>query len=979
MKKIILALLVLSIFVFYSFDKSQGAEKHTDANGYTYETVKEDPQKVRVYKLNNGLTVYLVRMEDAPRIQTFIAVRAGSTYDPKETTGLAHYLEHMMFKGNSRIGSLDWPKEKEILQQISDLYEQHKKTSDTLVKKKIYHHIDSLSLIAAKYCVASEYDKMVSSIGATGTNAWTSNEQTVYVNDVPSNELNKWLMLESTRFSELTLRLFHTELETVYEEFNMSQDRDNTRLLNKFMATLFPTHPYGTQTTIGKADHLKNPSMVNIHHYFKTYYVPNNMALCLSGDLDYDKTIKMIDTSFGSLKPNANLPAFNSPVEKLLDSVKVATVYGPDVERVILAFRFNGYKTKDRLMVTLLDRILGNGTAGLIDLDINQKQKAIDAGCWTDFMKYYGYHAFMGRAKEGQKLEEVKDLLLAEIEKIKKGDFEDWLVTAAVNDIALDHIKTRDNYKWLPNDFVEAFTNDISWEDYIRFDKDLEKITKKELVDFANEHYGNNNYVVAYKRGGKDDNIVKVNKPEISPIQLNREQNSDFFKEFSSVKTEKTAPVFVDFKKEISQSDLQKNLTFYSVKNKRNELFELTYIVDQGAYNNKLIPLAMRYLSYIGTRKYGPGKLKQELYVRGLSFEPKAMEYRCALSISGLNKSMEQGIQLMEQIINDSKPDTAIYQEFVRDILKQRDDAKKSKEIILNAAMLNYGIYGPKNPFNDLVPADSLYKIKPETLTNLIKNLFKFQHYFFYYGISEGDKVKKVLAKYHKADPNLKECIVKKVYEENEFAQNKVYFINYDMVQTNYIMVSKGQAFDPALIPYSQIFSEYFGSGLSSVVFQEIRESRALAYSAYAAYSAPSRPWNSFNIRAFVATQADKVPAANEAMTNLLNHMPHAEIQFKSSKESILKRIETERIIKSGIFWYYLRMKDLGIDHDSRMETYQKVGSMTMDDLEEFFYTHLNNKKYTYLIIGKKGDLNSADLDKMGEYRELTLKELFGY
>ena len=237
----------------------------TDQNAYTYQQVEGDETGVRIYKLNNGLTVYLAQNDDAPRIQTYIPVRTGSNNDPSDNTGLAHYLEHMMFKGTSKLGTLDWEKEKVLLDQISDLYEQHKAEQNPEKKKEIYRKIDEISQEASQYAIANEYDKAISSLGATGTNAHTWLDETVYKNNIPNNELEKWLKIEKERFSGLVLRLFHTELESVYEEFNRAQDND-VRLVNyALMEALFPKHPNGQQTTLGKSEHLKNPSMKAIH------------------------------------------------------------------------------------------------------------------------------------------------------------------------------------------------------------------------------------------------------------------------------------------------------------------------------------------------------------------------------------------------------------------------------------------------------------------------------------------------------------------------------------------------------------------------------------------------------------------------------------------------------------------------------------------------------------------------------------------
>jgi len=267
-------LFFLSVTVFFISCKQKSVENDVttitskDDNGFSYESVTNDPTGLRLYTLDNGLKVYLGKNEEEPKIQTLIAVRAGSKYDPADNTGLAHYLEHMVFKGTDKIGTQDYAKEAVLLQEISDLYEEHKAEQDSEKKKDIYKKIDEVSLEASKVSIANEYDKMVNSLGAEGTNAFTSNEQTVYVNKIPSNELDKWLNVESERFSKLVLRLFHTELEAVYEEFNRGQDSDQRKQYFAVLENLYPNHPYGTQSTIGKSEHLKNPSMEAIHNYF---------------------------------------------------------------------------------------------------------------------------------------------------------------------------------------------------------------------------------------------------------------------------------------------------------------------------------------------------------------------------------------------------------------------------------------------------------------------------------------------------------------------------------------------------------------------------------------------------------------------------------------------------------------------------------------------------------------------------------------
>ncbi|MFA8436499.1 MAG: M16 family metallopeptidase [Marinifilaceae bacterium] len=973
---------ILMLPVILSFLTSCGAkEKYrmvekTDANGYKYETVTNDPMGVRIYTLQNGLKVYLSVNRDEPRIKTFIPVKAGSTYDPAETTGLAHYLEHMMFKGTDEIGTVNWKEEKALLKKISDLYEAHKKTSDPAEKKAIYAQIDKLSGEAGKYAVANEYDKLVATIGARGTNAYTTFERTVYMNDIPSNELEKWLEIEKERFETLVLRIFHTELEAVYEEFNMSQDRDSRKSSYALMAGLFPHHPYGTQTTLGKAEHLKNPSMVNIHNYFDSYYVPNNMAIAMSGDLNFEETIKLVDKTFGKLK-TGNVPEFKSPVEEPISAPVVKEVFGPDAESMSLAFRFKGLGSEDEKFVTLIDGLLNNSKAGLIDLNLNQKQKVLRAGCYADFLMHYGMHKFYGKPRQGQKLEEVTKLVLAEIEKIKKGEFEDWLIDAVINDYRLSKIRSQES-NWRAHEFAETFANNVNWVNHLKFVDELEKITKEQLVKFAQEHY-KDNYVVVYKRKGKDEHVVKVDKPQITPASIDRKSQSEFYKKLTAKETPALKPLWVDFKKEIHTEELTPGVEFDYLKNKSNELFNLVYIFDMGKNNIKQLPIAVDYLPYLGTDKYTAAELQQEMFKYGLSLGVNSSNERCYVYISGLEKSFDKGLELIEHILANAKADAEAYQKYVDGILKKRADRKLNKNQILQGALMNYAKYGKKSAYTDVLSEKELRSIDPNSLTDLIGTLKEYKHRVFYYGVNDQEKVVAHLKAKHQLAAELKDVPAPVVYPELEYNKDKVFFVDYDMVQANLIMLSKDEKLNTKLMPEINLFNEYYGGSMASIVFQEIRESRALAYTAYSYFSTPSQKDRSHYSFSYVATSVDKVEEATKAMLNLLNGMPYEEKQFDEARQNLVKKIESERITKESIYWTYLRNLRKGIDYDYRQDVYEKVKMADLNDVKTFFEKHIANKPHAFLVVASKKDIDMKVLSRLGEVHELSLEEIFNY
>ena len=515
MKKNPCLLVVVAFFIFSACENGSVYEKKTaESNGYRYEYVANDPLKVRIYTLENGLKVYLSQYAAEPRIQTQIAVKAGGKNDPADNTGLAHYLEHIMFKGTPDFGTLDWEKEKVYLDSIERMFENYAALTDSIQRRDYYKLIDHVSNEASNYAIAAEYDKMVSEIGARGTNAYTTEDRTVYINDVPANQLENWIQIEANRFRQIVPRLFHTELEAVYEEKNRSLDNDRWKTFEALYASTFTKHPYGTQTVIGTIEHLKNPSITAIKKYFETYYRPNNVAICLSGDLDYDKTIALVDKHFGGWQPNDQLPEWSRVEENPITAPVIKEIYGPDAEWVNIGFRFKGRSSEEYALLQLTDMILANSKAGLIDINLKQQQKVLEAGAYLDALNDYSIHTFSGQPREGQSLEEVKNLLLEQIELVKNGEFEDWLIEAAINHLKMNKLQGSEHNWSRSNDMVMAFTNEIPWDKYTGEIENLRKFTKEDIVRFANENY-KDNYVAVLKRNGKDSNEKKVTKPPL--------------------------------------------------------------------------------------------------------------------------------------------------------------------------------------------------------------------------------------------------------------------------------------------------------------------------------------------------------------------------------------------------------------------------------------------------------------------------------
>lgn len=948
---------------------------HTDSQGFHYETVTGDPTGLRLYTLKNGLKVYLARNTDEPKIQTYVAVRAGSVYDPADNTGLAHYLEHMMFKGTEQIATQNWKKEAPLLKELSALFEKHKVESDPKKKRALYQQIDRVSQKAAHYSIANEYDKLVNALGVEENNAHTSFEETVYQDKIPSNELDKWLRIQGARFKDVVLRLFHTELEAVYEEFNRRQDNDDNQAYESLLRALFPTHPYGQQTTIGKPAHLKNPSMVAIHRYFDSYYVPDNTAIVLVGDLDFDRSIQAVNRYFGSyVKRGMQFP--KRPEEKPMTSVVTREVTGASPAKVYIGFRTGGIKSAQRKYVRLIDMLLSNSSAGLIDLNLNQTHKLQYAGCYPMFMNDYGVHTFVGIPKAGQSLEAVKDLILEQVDKVKKGEFPDWMIRAVVNDLKLYELQDQDKATATAKQFYRAFIHFQAWADRLKALDEMRKVTKAELVQFARDFY-RDNYVVVYKRHGKNPDLVKVKSPPITPVPLNRGKHSAYFNRFMALPEKPLQPQFVNYAEKLHRDTLKDGLPMAFVANEKNDLCTLDFVFDMGADNDKKLALALDYLSYLGTEKRSPKQIRLAFYKLGMRYSMKVERDRMRIELSGLRENLAEGLALLEDFIRHARADKQTYKAYIQKIAKDRADTKALKKSILMKGLVSYAKYGENSPLRDVYSIRALKRMNPDALADLIKGLMHYKHRVFYYGKDRSQAVA-ALERYHKVPAHWKSHPAAKHYAEVETG-GKVYWVNYDMVQAELFFLAKDAAFSPENMAAAAVFNRYFGTELSSIFFQEIRESKALAYSAYALYRNAQKRGVSNYMTAYVGTQVDKMPRSIDAALALLNHMPHSEKQFLQAKEGVLKQIASHRITKEKVFWSYEALKKRGLDEDYEEKVYHAVQKLRWADLKAFFNQHVKGKRYTLVLIGNKKDFDLKALSKLGEVKQLDVDYLFHF
>ncbi|PPZ90897.1 peptidase M16 [Cloacibacterium normanense] len=973
-RKLTLAFAAVLVSVV-AFAQNQFQWKEASSGGYTYKYVTNDPTKARFYTLKNGLTVILSPTNKDPRIQAYVAIKAGSKTDPATNTGLAHYLEHMLFKGTDKYGSLDWSKEKVELEKIDALYEQYNSTKDEVQRKAIYKKIDSVSGVAAKYAIANEYDKMMSAMGAQGTNAFTSFEQTVYTDDVPSASLDKYLAVQAERFRNPVLRIFHTELEAVYEEKNRTLDNDGRKVSETLFSNLFQKHNYGLQTTIGTVEHLKNPSLIEIRKYFNKYYVPNNMGIILSGDFNPDEVIAKVDKAFSYMQPKP-FDKYTFQPEDAITAPIVKEIVGPDAENLTIGYRLPGNKDKDALLADLVGQILTNGRAGLLDLNLVKKQKLLRASAFTYSLIDYGILYLSAAPTSGQSLEDVKALVLNEIENLKKGNFDDQLITSIINNIKKNKIYETEKYGDRASVLMDAFTSELDWRDQVAYVNDLSKIKKEDIVAFANKYFGDN-YVAVLKRKGESPATVKIEKPSITPVETNPDKQSAFVKTINEMPATAAKPVFLDYKKDIQKSKLGKAEVLY-VPNKDNDIFRLSYRYKIGSLNDKKQGLASQYIQFLGTDKMTAEEISKAFYKIACSFNVSTGEEYTTVNIEGLQENFENAVKLYEEVVKNVKADDKALAALKARLNKARKDAKANKGAILQG-LTSYALYGSENKFNNVLTNEELNAVTAQELVDRIKNLNNYEQTVIYYGPTPVYNVVSQLKTFHQVPANFAVATPAKTFKQEVPTKNQVLFADYDMVQAETRWIRNTETYNPEKTTMVNVFNNYFGGGMGSLVFQTIRESKALAYSTYGYYVQPQKKDQDYYLLGYVGSQADKFNDATVAMNELLTKMPELPKNLELAKNQVKKDIQTERITQDGIIYNYLNAKNLGLNDDIRKKMYETVDKITMADVKKFHQNYFSGKPYKYAIVASEKRVSMDDMKKLGEVKKLSLEEIFGY
>ncbi len=933
-----------------------------------------DPMQVHIYQLDNGLQVYLTANREEPRFYAELVVRAGSKHDPQDATGIAHYLEHMLFKGSRQLGTLDFAKEQVHLDRIEALYEQHFHETDPDKRAQIYAQINEENQLAAQYAIPNELDRLYTGMGERALNAHTWVEETVYKVDLPANRLEQWAKVEAERFHQPVFRLFQTELETVYEEKNRSMDNKDRVIRNAVQEQLYKNHPY-RNTTLGSVDHLKNPSLARMYEFYHSYYVPNNMAIAISGDIDLERTIELIDREF-SLWQTKKLPKQAQWKEPKIKEVERVEVTYPGEEYVLLAVRTAPRTHKDAEVLQIIDMILDNSTAGLINLNLNQQQRVREAGSYPWLHNDHGAQYLWGIPKQDQTLAEVEQLLWEQIELIKSGQFDDWIIPAIVTDFKKNYKQRLEGNGPRVSLMRDSYLSFEKWDHAVATLERMGELRKKDIVKVANKYF-KKGYVVGYRRDGQID-IPSIDKPPIDKIDIDPSRQSAFSASITELEFEEIEPSYVVPGKDYSKEEFRDGVQLYHAHNPLNDLFSFEISIDTGSLADRRLDIARDLIDKVATPRFSSEDLKKEWYKLGSDFNINIGDQQTTISISGLDENFSASLALLVETLRQPATDDATLDELKQIILTKREDAVKDQRTI-HQALYRYHRLGDKAYYRRVLSNEQVQALGRDELLALTRSLLDYEQTLSYTGTLPAAQLKTILTQHYPLPADLTGTPPHQILKNFQPEKTQIYFFNKEMAQAQVRIEFGDVPYTASLEPAVELFNDYFYGGMAGIVFQEIREARALAYSVGALYYNGGEK-DEYNLMVgAMGTQADKTPEAVGALVGLLDDMPVSEERFTAAQGSVVSKYRTERLGFRQVLGSVRDWERKQVPVDPRPWRFEQIRTADLHTVLDFHSEHIQGRAKLISITGDKSKIDMEALGEHGEIIEIGLDDLFAF
>jgi zinc protease len=941
-------------------------------------TTKNIPGKINVnqYKLPNGLTVILNEDHTKAEVVGLVIVKAGMKNDPADAIGLAHYQEHMLFKGTQNLGTTDWKAEKPYIDSIFIFYDTLGNTTDAAKRKEIQVRINGFSLMANKYVIPNEFSNLIKSIGGQNLNAQTGPDQTVFYNSFPPGQIEKWLDLYSTRFINPVFRSFQAELEVVYEEKNLYSDNFGFLLLKKYLNQFFKIHPYRHIADIGTTESLKNPSLTKMFDFFKTYYVANNMALVLSGDFNSSEIIPVIEQKFGKL-PSGEIPQGKQYKEEAFKGREFFQAKLSPIKLAILGYRTVPNGHPDEIAIDFCNNILSNrNETGLLDKLRIDNQILLSGMTSIQFNDYGGSALIVVPKIIGQSLKKAENLVMAQLDSLKSGNFPEWLIEAIRNQLYMEYETSMESNNYRSNILAKAFAENRDIDDYLSYPEKIRKICKADIIRVANEYYGKN-YLVLYSKMGSPKK-EKIDKPGYKAIVSNTTAVSAYAKSFSNIPVKQFPVRYMDFNKDVISDDFSALNKFRYTPNPKNDIFSLKIRYGAGEKLFPLLKYATGMMNYAGTSKKKISEIKNEFSKIGCTYSFSSNDSYLTIDLSGIEGNFVKALKLINELMSDPVLEKDKIKMITQGELASRK-MERSEPDNIAYSLIEWIRHKDKSNYINRLSLRQIKNLKSEELTYEFKKVLPYQCSFFYTGTIPVTEVKDLISRNFAIS---KETIPTKspfVMDEAKYNENIIYLVDKKKaIQSKIYFFANGDPYDKIFDPYIAAFNLYFGGDFSGLVLQEVREYRSLAYVADADYVTPALSGKNTYFWGYIGTQCDKTTEAVDIFDSLFRMMPEKRDRMEMIRQYLIQSAITSEPEFRSKAVAIENMKQIGYDNDPRKTNIPVIEHMVFDDIISFYKTGIQSKPMVIGIVGDKSRMNLTELAKYGKIIEIKEKELFG-
>ena len=925
---------------------------------------------VRVHTLDNGLKVFLSPNREEPRISARVVVRAGSAQDPRDATGMAHYLEHLLAnKGTQQLGTVNYQSEKPHLDRVRELYDELFHTTDTDARAAIYASIHEAAAQANQHAVQNELKQLWGVLGGRGLNAFTNTDITAYVVDLPANRLEHWAKIEGDRFRTPVFRSFQTEVETVYEEFNRSLDNPTRALYAVLRENLYAGLPYDVPT-IGTIEHLKNPSVSKTEAYFKAWYTPSNMAVILAGDFEPDRALALIDEHLGSL-PNRPTPGRPTYTLKPLKGERRLDLVHRGPPQVAMAWRTVPFGHPDHAALVVADALLSNGATGLLDRALNNPQRVRGASARGSFEALAGGFAVYGIPRPEQSLEEVQQLLLEQVEALKAGTFDDADLEAMVRNARIRDKQALESNRARVSLLTAAVRYDVPWN-YIRdFSDELATVTREDVLRVAAQYLGNDR-VTVFKTTGPPE-IPRIEAPNLPPVTLNTERNSPFFDEIASLPAPSLEVQNLVEGTHYTRRELDAG-TLYVTPNPFSDLFELRWTWDLGYGAERAMCQAWSLWDRAGIGDDDLQAFEDWRYRNGVEIRTSCGRWSSSLVIRGESDILADALgQVTRRIASPSLGGEELAKMVTAQIARRGESVEDPS--FLSRALVGYALEGENaGLLTSVLSNQELESLESAPLLDLVRKAWGSQSVISYTGPLDADAVASLVSPpgrtFSKVQPRIRRTWLRNT-------RPRVLVLDHDAVQSLVRWLTPHTPFDAANLADHRMISEVLG-GSAGLVFQEIRESRGLAYSASGGYASGAEVGDEGYLWGSVGTQADKTPVVANLLASMLRAPSFDPTRFGRAQASAIEKVTTERIGFRAIGGAAEAWRRRGLTEDPRPALVEALRTRSVADVQAYV-ADLDNTPFTLVVTGDTDRINLDALAEIADVERVSVEDVVGY